>query len=74
MLTSVLGAYCAANPDELTLACVAAVCGMGLCGEYAFEKVSAEEAGTGSFRTYLIDYMSKLDGEQLESGAKLQKA
>lgn len=74
MLTSILGAYCAANSGEMTSACVAAVCAMGLCGERAFEKVSSEEAGTGSFRTYLIDYMSRLDGEQLESGAKVQKA
>jgi hydroxyethylthiazole kinase len=73
MLTSVLGAYSAANKQELTGACAAAVCAMGICGELAYEKVSRRGEGTGSFRTYLMDYMSLLDGTMLEQKAKLQQ-
>ncbi len=73
MLTAVLGAYIAANPMRLTCACTAAVCAMGLCGELAHDKVKDTGEGTGSFRTYLIDNMSQLDGDRLEQGAKLYK-
>lgn len=73
MLTSVLGAYSAANTQELTGACAAAVCAIGICGELAYEKVSRMGEGTGSFRTYLMDYMSILDGTMLEQKAKLQQ-
>ncbi len=73
MLTSVLGAYCTANPAELTAACAAAVCAMGLSGELAYDKITSLGEGTGSFRTYLIDFMSRMDGLMLEQGAKLQR-
>ncbi len=73
MLTSVLGAFSAANTMELTGACAAAVCAMGICGELAYERVSKDREGTGSFRAYLMDYMSLLDGTMLEQRAKLQE-
>lgn len=72
MLTAVIGAFCAANPQNLLDATAAAVCAMGLCGELAFEKVQQHNDGTSSFKIYLIDYMSKLDSNTLKEGAKIE--
>lgn len=72
MLTTVIAAYCAANPDRQLDAAAAAVCVMGLCGEIAHEKVVKSNAGTSSFRTYLIDAMSQMDVHTLEGGMKIE--
>lgn len=72
MLTTVIGAYCGANYDHILASTAAAVCAMGLCGELAFNKVAETKGGTSSFRTYLIDYMSKLDSELLNGGIKIE--
>lgn len=72
MLTAVIGSYCGANPDHLLLATAAAVSCIGLCGELAFEKVQTNQAGTASFRTYLIDAMSLMNAQTLEGGIKLE--
>ncbi len=72
MLTTVIGSYCGANPDDLLLATAAAVSCMGLCGELAFARVEAEQAGTASFRTYLIDAMSQMDAQTLAGGVKIE--
>lgn len=71
MLTAVIAAYCAANPDKHTEAAAAAVSAMGLCGERAHEKTLQAHAGTGSFRTYLIDAMSQMDDNTLAEGGKI---
>lgn len=72
MLSAMMSAFVAAHSSNPTEAAAAAVCAMGLCGELAYEKVQKAQAGTGSFRTYLIDAVSLLDGETLEGGAKLE--
>ncbi|HAZ06360.1 MAG TPA: hydroxyethylthiazole kinase [Acetobacterium sp.] len=72
MLTTVIGSYCGANPDDLLLATAAAVSCMGLCGELAFARVAVEQAGTASFRTYLIDAMSRMDAQTLAGGIKIE--
>lgn len=72
MLSGVVAAYVAANPDNKIKAVMAAVAAEGLCGEIAAGKTKAEEAGTSSLRTYLIDAMSNLDGKTLEEGAKVE--
>ena len=72
MLTAVIAAYCAANPESLLDAAAAAVCSMGLCGEIAFDRMQKAEGGTSSFRTYLIDAMSRMDSKTLEGGMKLE--
>ncbi|WP_373484383.1 hydroxyethylthiazole kinase [Acetobacterium sp.] len=72
MLTAVIGSYCGANPDELLLATAAAVSCIGLCGELAFAKVQAQNAGTASFRGYLIDAMSLMNAETLAGGMKIE--
>ena len=72
MLTTVIGAYCGANDGNFLNATAAAVSAMGLCGELAFEKLEIEDSGTSSYRTYIIDFMSKLDTELLNGGIKIE--
>jgi len=72
MLTTVIAAYCAANPEDMTSATAAAVGAMGLCGELAYARLQREKTGTSSFRTYLIDFMSNMDGEVLQGGLKVE--
>jgi len=72
MLTALIAAFCAANMDNHLDATAAAVCAMGLAGELAYEKVVKNDAGTSSYRTYLIDAISKMDVKTLEGGAKIE--
>ncbi|WP_400260650.1 hydroxyethylthiazole kinase [Candidatus Methanomassiliicoccus intestinalis] len=72
MLTALIGAYCAANPDMILEATAAAVSVMGVCGEYAYQKTIDTDTGTSSFRNYLIDYIGKLSAEMIEEGMKVE--
>jgi len=71
MLTSLIGAYTAANKENILEACAAAFLHLGISGEYAFEKIKSTGEGTGSFRTYLIDYVNILSAEDIEERAKI---
>ena len=70
MLTAMMGAYLAANPQRPLEAAAAAVCAMGLCGEEAYRRTAETEGGNASFRNYLIDAVYGLDGAALERGAR----
>jgi len=72
MLTALIAAYLAANPDHALEATAAAVSAMGLCGEMAYERYLRHHAGNASYRNYLIDAIYQLDGNQLKSGAKYE--
>jgi hydroxyethylthiazole kinase len=72
MLTTVIAAYCAANPERMLEATASAVSAMGLCGELAYEKLVKSDAGTSTYRMYLIDYMSKMNFETLQGGMKIE--
>jgi len=72
MLTSVIGAFCAANEKNLLNATAASICAMGICGELAFEKTTKCNSGTSSFKMHLIDFMSKMDAQTLKAGAKIE--
>ncbi|MDR4886836.1 hydroxyethylthiazole kinase [Fredinandcohnia sp. QZ13] len=72
MLTSVVAAYCGANPQEILKSTAAAVSAFGFCGELAYQKVEELNGGTSSFRTYLIDWMSKLDFTLLQGGMNIE--
>jgi hydroxyethylthiazole kinase len=72
MLSSIIGAYCGANKDNIIDATAAAVCIIGLSGELAYEKILKNDEGTSMLRTHLIDFMSKIDDEILEEGAKFE--
>lgn len=73
MLDGVIAGYVAANEDCKMDAVVAAVTAMGVCGEVAYEKMQERKGGTSSFRTYLIDAMSNLDGDYLEKMARVER-
>lgn len=73
MLSAITAAFCAANPGEPLEATAAAVSAMGLCGELAHARLlKSQDAGTGTFRAWLIDAMSRLDGAALEEGKKVE--
>lgn len=46
-----------------------AVCGMGLCGEKARQRMTALD-GNASYRNYIIDAICHLTGAELEQGAR----
>lgn len=73
MLSSIIGATCGANPEQILKATAAGVCAMGYCGELAYEKMKSKNSGTSSLKLYLIDYMSKINGETLEGGAQIER-
>ena len=68
MLTAVVAAYIAANPDNPLEACASAVASMGLSGELAFDRLE-KGCGNSSYRNYIIDDIYNLTGEALEKGA-----
>lgn len=71
MLSAMTAAYIAANSVNTLEAAAAAVCAMGLCGELAFERLSARD-GNASYRNYIIDEVCNLTAEKLEKGAKYE--
>lgn len=63
MLSSIVGSCIGGtNPLEGTLVAILA---MNIAGEKARAKVDENDEGTGSFRTYLIDYLYKTNAESL---------
>lgn len=72
MLAAIIAAYCAANPDNHLEAAAAAVGVIGLAGELAYDRLVTNDGGTSSYRTYLIDAISKLDPETLKGGMKVE--
>ncbi|WP_027399372.1 hydroxyethylthiazole kinase [Anaerovorax odorimutans] len=72
MLTAVIAAYIGANKDNIFDAAAAAVCVMGLCGEIAYKYVEENKRGTSTFRTILIDEMSKINEKDAERGMKIE--
>ena len=70
MMSAVITAFISANPDNLLEAVTAAVCAIGICGETARERMTKED-GNATFRNYFIDAMYNLDGDTLDSKAKV---
>ncbi len=71
MLSAMMTAYISANRDNKTLAAVAAVCAMGLCGERAFARLGQGE-GNMAYRNMIIDEIYNLTPKILEEGAKYE--
>lgn len=71
MLSSAIGVFVAANPKHLLEATAVAISAYGYAGELAYEKMIKTEGGTGSLRTFLIDYMSNMTQETFMNGAKI---
>lgn len=72
MLSCTTAAYAVANPENMLEAVLAAVAGHGVAGEIAQERMKPG-CGNGSFRTYFLDALYNLDGETLETRAKVEK-
>lgn len=71
MLSCLCAAFCAAAPDRILEAAAAAVGTMGLCGERAATGTAVAGtalAGTATFRTALIDRLSRITGTELAQG------
>lgn len=70
MLSAITGAYAVANPERLRDAVVTAVSVMGIAGDMAAGRMGQED-GNGSFRTYLLDALYRMDGAMLETHANI---
>lgn len=70
-LSALIGAFAAASPAQPLQAAAAAVCAMGLCGQLARDRLGPRD-GTGSYRNYLLDAVSRLTAAELEQGAKYE--
>jgi G3E family GTPase len=57
--------------QEKLEAAAAAVCAMGLAGEIAHARLSAQD-GNSTYRNYIIDAIYNMTPEQLEEGAKYE--
>lgn len=71
MLSAMTAAYAAANPDKILEAAVCAVASMGIAGELAARQVKNNQLGTGSLRTFIIDNISTMTGNTIETYAKI---
>lgn len=72
MLSSVIGSFVGANYDSILKATTTAVTAMALCGELAYKRLEEQDGGTGTYRTLIIDFMSKIDSRMLKDGAKVE--
>ncbi|MCQ4725187.1 hydroxyethylthiazole kinase [Anaerotignum faecicola] len=72
MLSSLIGVFCSANPDDILNAAAVAVSSFGYAGELAYKKTVETEGGTSSFRMHLIDYVSKMTADVFKEGAKIE--
>ena len=70
-LSGVMTAFAVANPDNMTAACAAAVCMMGLAGEIGWSRMQ-EGDGNSTYRNRIIDAVYCMDAETLEKGAKYE--
>lgn len=70
MLTSIVGSCVAVN-DPFEGSILASIA-MSLAGEKAREQVDENNLGTGSFRTFLIDYLYKTNVESLINESKIE--
>ena len=70
MLSSIVGSCIGGtNPLEGSLIAILA---MNIAGEKARAKVDERDEGTGSFRTYLIDYLYKTNAESLMNESNIE--
>ena len=72
MLTSMLGAFCGADPDHPFEATCAAIAAMGVAGDVAEERRLQNGTGNATFRTDLIDAVFNLTEEQLNGRVRYE--
>ena len=72
MLTSMIGAFCGAMPEDCFTATVAAMSVMGISGEVAEARRIKNGTGNATFRTDLIDAVFNMTEEQLVEGMQYE--
>lgn len=72
MLTCLVAAFVAANPEAPLEAAVAAVAAEGLAGQQAEARMAAAD-GNLTFRGYLVDALFNMTGDALEKGALVER-
>ena len=72
MLTSLIGTFCAAMPEEPFTAAAAAMAVMGVCGELAEQRRLINKTGNATFRTDLIDAVFNLTETQLRESIRYE--
>ena len=72
MLTSLIGAFCGAMPEEPFAAACTAMAAMGVAGEIAETKRLEKGAGNATFRTDMIDAIFCLTEQQLLEGIRYE--
>lgn len=68
MLDGVIAGFIGSNKKQMVEAVAAAVCAMGICGEYAKEKAD----GTGTLKVHLMDAMSRMNAEWIERSSQIE--
>ena len=71
MLSAIMAAFVAANPDRKLEGAAAAVCAMGLAGGIGYSHLQAHE-GNSTYRNRIIDALYCMTGEILDGGAKYE--
>lgn len=71
MLSGIMTAYAAANPDDKLEAAAAATVLMGAAGETGFARLQEGE-GNSTYRNRIIDAIYNMDGDTLEKMAKVE--
>lgn len=71
MLSALTAAFLAVRPEQPLSACLTVLCAMGLAGEIAADRMTAQD-GNASFRRYLTDTVFHLTEQQLEEGARYE--
>ena len=72
MLTTLIGAFCGAQPEAPFAAVCSAVAAMGVAGELAERRRLRYGTGNATFRTDLIDAVFNLTEQQLLEGANYE--
>ena len=72
MLTSLIGAFCGAYPEDYFSATCSAIATMGICGELAEARRLKNGTGNATFRTDLIDAVFNLTEEQVLEGIRYE--
>lgn len=73
MLSSLIASFITANPEDIFESTAAAAVCMGIAGEKAAKKVKDNNLGNTSFRTYLIDEISKIDARDIKEKGKYER-
>ena len=72
MLSVITGAFCGAAPSDIAVAAASAAGMFGVAGEFAFERLNSEGGGTSTYRSYIIDEVSKMTPEKMREAVKIE--